>query len=286
MIPTHTIPNENTTTTVPFFMLVNWSGARKIVHTPHRHAFNELIFIVKEGGEHEIDFIDYPIQKQTVHFVRTAQVHQIKRTDEAAGYSILFSNDFLLQTPIGNLILQGLNELMPLTQPILWLNDTDFVTVCQLLAQIENEYQQRAHKQQSDTIVAYLHLLFTLLQRNKTITTTPTPTAPFHQTLQQFHALIEQHYAQQWTVSQYAAALFITPNYLNELSQRETQQTAHWHIQNRILVEAKRQLCYSNLPIKIIADQLGFDDTAYFARFFKKHCHVSPSEYRTAAQIR
>jgi AraC-like DNA-binding protein len=51
-------------------------------------------------------------------------------------------------------------------------------------------------------------------------------------------------------------------------------------------LEAKRQLCYTSQSIKEIAYDLGFEDSAYFSRFFKKSTQVSPIDYRNAAEIR
>ena len=51
-------------------------------------------------------------------------------------------------------------------------------------------------------------------------------------------------------------------------------------IHERLLLEAKRLLRYSDLPVADIADQLNFEDPSYFSRFFKKHTGFSPSEFR------
>lgn len=286
MIPIHNIPNESRQDpNADFFMIVYWGGTRKVTHTPHRHAFNELIFILSNGGQHEIDFKNYPIKSQNVHFVRAAQVHQINRTDEASGYSLLFSNNFLLQNPLGSPILQGLNTLMPMpNQPTLEIGEADYHIIKNILEQIRHEYQQPFPIW--DTIRAYFYVIYTYLCRYKNKQPSNNTPKYLHQTIQNFFHLIEQHYTQQWTVSQYAAALFISPNYLNELCRQETEHNALFYIQTRLLTEAKRQLCYSDLPIKNIADLLGFQDIAYFSRFFKKHTQVSPTQYREDSQIR
>ncbi|MCZ8229337.1 MAG: helix-turn-helix domain-containing protein [Flavobacterium sp.] len=41
-------------------------------------------------------------------------------------------------------------------------------------------------------------------------------------------------------------------------------------INDRVLLEIKRLLVHSNLSIKEIGQELGFDDPAYFVRYFKK----------------
>jgi AraC family transcriptional activator of pobA len=51
-------------------------------------------------------------------------------------------------------------------------------------------------------------------------------------------------------------------------------------IHARILLEAKRQLHYTDSAVKEIATSLGIDDAAYFTRFFTRRVGVSPREFR------
>lgn len=51
-------------------------------------------------------------------------------------------------------------------------------------------------------------------------------------------------------------------------------------INDRIILEAKRQLCYTDLKIKEIAFRLGFDDPSYFVKFFKRQTGILPAEFR------
>ena len=51
-------------------------------------------------------------------------------------------------------------------------------------------------------------------------------------------------------------------------------------INERIIIEAKRELYLSNKTIKEIAYELGYEDEYYFGRFFKVNAEVSPQMYR------
>lgn len=57
-------------------------------------------------------------------------------------------------------------------------------------------------------------------------------------------------------------------------------QSALELLHERRLLEARRLLAYSQLPIAQIAHQLGYEDPAYFSRFFQRRVGVSPSWYR------
>ena len=54
----------------------------------------------------------------------------------------------------------------------------------------------------------------------------------------------------------------------------------------RILLEAKRQLVYTPLPIAEIAYRLGFTEPAYFSRFFSQRVGMSPRRYRVSGMRR
>jgi len=56
-------------------------------------------------------------------------------------------------------------------------------------------------------------------------------------------------------------------------------------INARLLHEAQRDLVYTHLPIKQLAAELGFEDDAYFSRFFRKHMGISPTAFRSRALL-
>jgi AraC family transcriptional activator of pobA len=98
--------------------------------------------------------------------------------------------------------------------------------------------------------------------------------------LWRFRQLIEQHYAQHWTVERYAGALALSATSLNRLCRSLTGSTATAVIQQRLMLECRRRLVYLPMSVGAIAAELGFKDPAYFSRFFRKHSRMSPSEFR------
>jgi AraC family transcriptional activator of pobA len=101
-----------------------------------------------------------------------------------------------------------------------------------------------------------------------------------------FRAAVEQRYKEQWQVGRYAEALRITATRLNRLCLRIAGSSAFEIAQERLLLEACRQLTYLPASITTIAYELGFQDPAYFSRLFKKRFGVSPSDYRATPGVR
>ena len=100
------------------------------------------------------------------------------------------------------------------------------------------------------------------------------------QLLTRLIAAIEKYYSARHSPSEYADLLNVTVKTLNRITKSQLNKTVTHLIAGRIVTEAKRELYLSTKPVKEIAAGLGFNDEAYFSRFFKRHTHTSPAMYR------
>jgi AraC-like DNA-binding protein len=98
--------------------------------------------------------------------------------------------------------------------------------------------------------------------------------------VERFRRLVERDFAHQHRVAGYAAELSISPGHLNALVRSRTRASAGTLIRSRIVLEAKRLLLYSDLTAAQVGDRLGFEDAAYFARFFRRETGKAPSRFR------
>lgn len=87
------------------------------------------------------------------------------------------------------------------------------------------------------------------------------------------------------TITEYAAMLFIHPNYLNAVVKKETGKTAREFIDSQIFKLAKNLLLQEELLIKEIAWQLSFNETAHFSNFFRRHAGIAPGVFRKKYEI-
>ena len=95
-----------------------------------------------------------------------------------------------------------------------------------------------------------------------------------------FNELIEDHYREHITLSQYAGKIGVTEARLNEICRRLAGQPSKRLTMDRLMQEARRLLTLSSAPITEISYQLGFKDPAYFARFFRRNAGVTAGQYR------
>lgn len=150
-----------------------------------------------------------------------------------------------------------------------------------LFATLSDEYAQ--HKPGRD---AMLHALITMLsiwldRRSLALSSSEMPAHERgREHLLAFTRLVGMHFRQHWSIEHYAEQLNISAAWLNSLCRRLTDQSALQIINQRLLLEAKRDLVYTTLTVNQISDRLGFSEPAYFSRFFKRCTGQAPKQFR------
>ena len=100
------------------------------------------------------------------------------------------------------------------------------------------------------------------------------------QIMKRFTALLEKFYKRERTVQFYADQLYVTPKYLSACTKNLTGHTAMWWINSYVLRDVTNLLVHSNLSIKTIASEMGFEDQMLFGKYFSRQMGMSPSAYR------
>lgn len=96
----------------------------------------------------------------------------------------------------------------------------------------------------------------------------------------QLQALIDRDFRQQRRIGHYAGQLGVSETHLNRISRAAFGLSALGLLNRRLLREAERDLTFTVMPVKVVALSLGFEDPAYFSRFFAKHAGMTPAQYR------
>jgi AraC family transcriptional activator of pobA len=123
-------------------------------------------------------------------------------------------------------------------------------------------------------------LLWMLSSGTVALTSTEAPDRYALDRLRRFRLLVEANYQKHWPVKRYARKLALSESSLNRICHELTGRTAFDVVQQRLALEARRRLVYVAGPVAAVAAELGFKDSAYFCRFFRKHAGVSPGEFR------
>jgi AraC-like DNA-binding protein len=95
-----------------------------------------------------------------------------------------------------------------------------------------------------------------------------------------FLAKLDKQFKTMKQVAEYANELSVTPSYLTDVVKKVTGFSASYHIQQRMVQEAKRLAMYSDANMKMVAYSLGFDDLSHFSKFFKHAAGINFSEFK------
>lgn len=250
----------------------------------HRHDYHEIMFFEKGGGEHIIDFRKQKINDHSAHFVLPGQVHKLNRANTSTGYALLFSEDLILKGEHGksNLLfdLPFYNEKF---LSHLVLGKADYEEIAFHLEKLVKEEENELPLSNSITS-AYTTLILYLLNR-ACCRSKPRNTADTNSKtalLIRFKRLTEQNFSLGHKPGDYASMLHVSTGYLNDIIREAYGKTTGEVIQDRIILESKRLLFYTDLSVNEVARKLGFNDPAYYTRLFKKHLHATPKEYRVS----
>lgn len=246
---------------------------------PHRHSFYQILFIESGSGLHNIDFNQYEVNKNFIYFLTPGQVHEWHFSADVKGLLINFTEAFLSLYLSNIYYLKNFSFFVPNGAHSVINMQLAANKIMPLIQNIREEYFEREIKNMNMLRLLLLQI-FEWMNRQITIAEQTECLKPGMQIIQKFNLLIEEHFNQKHLPKEYAALLYITPNYLNEVCVTYTGHSAGEHIRKRILLEAKRLLVNSSLTINEIAWLLNFENHSYFSRFFKKYTSITPEAFR------
>ena len=245
---------------------------------PHKHDFFLLLFITKGSGTHQVDFEDFEIEPGRFFFIKPGQMHCWNLSRDIEGYVFFHSKDFYDNYFSSHSINNFHFFKNYQTQPFVDLKTKVSQFITTLLGQLHQEYTHNEEMRISK-VHSVIHLIYIEIARLYQGELKPV-TSVYLDKLNKFEALIEEHYLTCKFPRDYAEMLNITEKHLNRIVKFSLNKTSTELIANRIIIEAKRMLLHSVLPINQISEELGFNEKSYFNRFFKKQVAQTPKQFR------
>ncbi|TVZ56442.1 transcriptional regulator, AraC family [Lutibacter sp. Hel_I_33_5] len=257
---------------------VQFDKACTIDHQEQIDAYS--IYWIQEGkGTYNIDFESYTFDDNVLFFLSPGQVFSVDSEKIKTAYKLSFVRDFYcIQTHDKEVACNGVlfNNIYetPFVKPC--AKDTEKLNF--ILESLIEEFQQN-ETAQYDMLQSYLKQFIihaVRVQKENHVLKEDTETRLF----KDFSLLVEQNFKKLHSVTEYANRLGVSPKSISKHFQKLGTKTPLEFIKNRILLEAKRQLVYTNKTVKEIAFELGFNDPAYFTRFFTKAISKSPLQFK------
>ena len=254
---------------------------------PHLHDFYSIFWIESGEAIHATEFVEYSLKADTILFVPPGLKHRMYIDKSVGGTYILFNENF---------IQYNRKNHIPLKEYRLF-NNSDFKSLITVTPEKREKLNnitglifdevQNSDDYSQDIVLNLLHLFLLesrrIFDQQNQASKEESETTP-DTTIIKFKQLIEENFTKEKNVSPYAEMLNMNPSCLNELTKRTTGITVGELIRNRVIDETKKLLYSSSMSGKEIAYELGFDDPAYFSRFFKKYTGTTLKEFRDVSR--
>lgn len=243
------------------------------------------VFLFEGEGKISIDFVEYDFQGKTVLFTSPYQNIQILGKNTFEIQLLSFHGDFYcIEFHKKEVACNGLLFNNIYLFPHFSLNENTFNEISEYFLKI-NEINPSEEFSQA-VLRSYLQLILAISSKVKSrfIQERDLIENDFKD-LKHFQNLVEQHFLKEKSPSFYADLLHISPNTLSKKIKAEFNKTPSQIIQERVILEAKKQIHLTRKSMKEIASELNFEDEFYFSKYFKKHTGISPTQFREEARI-
>lgn len=249
----------------------------------HLHSFYQILWFKRGTGVHHVDFKEYPVCDHTLFFISPGQIHFFDKQTLQEGIVLHFNESFLSDEGTSENVFLKYNVFNAFDAvPYYHISDEDVERLEHIVGNMESETANTelfAHKD----YLKYLVKLFLIEVQRVGRRGTGIPLCvnnSSNRTFIRFRQMLEHHYKRIHTVKEYASHLNVSVKTLTNSVYESSHTTPLKIINDRIVLEAKRQLFYSDLKVKEIAFQLGFEDPSYFVKFFKRQTGFLPAEFR------
>jgi len=242
---------------------------------PHRDEGHTFHIVEKGSVFIEIDFQKYQVDAPAVVYMHPNQVHRILEFSNMTVCSLAITDENLNPE-----YCSFLEDLVPL-KPLQLSRDFSakiselFTTCLNFLKGKKDILHHLVLKDSCNTLVGFIISVF--LSQEKS----PAKFSRGELISKRFQQLLEKSYFTTKRPNEYARLLHISTHYLNESVKNTTGLSVSQHIQNRVILEAKRLLYHTDKSVKEIAFELGYDDYPYFSRIFTRAVGLSALAFRS-----
>lgn len=254
-----------------------WHAADAPLERVHRIDFHVVMLFDEGPVRHMIDFAEYEAQAGDLLWIRPGQVHRFSTAGGYRGTVLTMQPGFL---PRATVEATGLYryDLPPLLHP----DEAQLTGLRSALAQLQREYEDTTTLPLSLHTSVLRHSLTAFLLRLAHLAASSAEAArrQADTTFTLFRDAVERGFATNHSVSAYADQLGYSRRTLVRAVRAATGETPKGFIDKRVVLEAKRLLAHTDMPIGRIGAAVGFPDAANFSKFFHQHTEMTPAAFR------
>lgn len=257
-----------------------FAGKLQFYNDSHfKNKFYTILIFKKAEGSMIIDQDEFTLMPQKFFFINYNQVYHFKNNQNLEGEVLIFTKSFYNFVYTGNKIIKSDTALHNVA-PYILLSDENLSDLFQTFEELRNEYLK--NKLLRKEIICLLLKVFVLKYIRNSNKKNSIGRSVDHkkQIVEDFTNLVNLHYKDLKTTSQYAQKLNLSANYLNVLIKESLDISAGQLVKNRVILEAERLLMHTTLSVTEISYELGFNDNSHFGKYFKSVKNLSPNQYR------
>jgi AraC family transcriptional activator of pobA len=244
----------------------------------HRHDFQELFYFHRGDGSHQNDFREFAVRSPALVLVEAGHVHSWADSGRLRGDMVSFDTAFALPRSAAE---KTPALFLPPAPVVIPLNKAEAAAVELSFARIRLEWRERGAGwlRAVRSCLRLLHIDAVRAQARACPDATAQDSAAARLT-REFLLLLEQNLRAEASPGKFATALNVSADHLSATLRAQTGKAAGQHLQDRLLLEARRLLAHSRLDVAEIAYELGYQDVSYFGRVFRRREGVSPGTFR------
>jgi len=248
---------------------------------------NWIFVLVSGSGSVKTENETTSLQGPGLIWIPAQQSAELTLAAGSRGAWLAITNDSLGQISLSGHIAEDMRRLASRSQLGTRI-ERDVAARLATLINLMSEELRSGASGAEEMVRHQLAIVAILLWRTSNLT--PSAARPAPRTIvSNFLSAADQQMRSRWSVADYARYLGVSVDRLTSAVQRATGKTPLALIHARLFAEARQMLEDSGLQIAEISAHLGFDDPAYFSRFFKRLSGKSPRQYRldaTVSQVR
>lgn len=247
-----------------------------------RRLTSYFIVLIDSGSiTYKLDLQDITISDGDLLFAMPNQIFvPPPKADDLKYFKVLFDENTLALLP------QRFSFLVnPLNSQTITLESAARERIRKVFEILNQILSTDSELTDSEIVLAYLNLL--LSELNSAYFKTKEPINILNTNLTkfiEFKLMVEIHLTKQPSINAIADKLALTTNSLYRLVKEYSGTSPKEFFTNRLMIEAQRKLRYSDLSVKELAYELGFNDPDYFSRLFKKSTGKSVTQFVESIQ--
>ncbi|MEU0740433.1 AraC family transcriptional regulator [Streptomyces sp. NPDC006134] len=248
------------------------------LHRVHRIDFHVVMLFTGGPVRHMIDFAEYEAAAGDLLWIRPGQVHRFSPDREYRGTVLTMQPGFLPRATVEAAGLYRYDQ-----PPLLHPGPAQRAALTAALDQLRREYEDTTTLPLSLHTAVLRHSLSAFLLRLAHLAASSAEAVRLRQadtTFTLFRDAVEKGFATNHSVSAYADALGYSRRTLVRAVRAATGETPKGFIDKRVILEAKRLLAHTDMPIGRVGAAVGFPDAANFSKFFHQHTDMTPAAFR------